>query len=62
MRNIIIEWEEEVPSEVIIEFGTARLFERPEGQFQIEGGSDFERRRAREWAARFLDVRLPVEV
>jgi hypothetical protein len=62
MTNIIIEWVEQPESEVIVEFGTALLFERPDGRFQIDGGADFEKCRAREWAARFLDVRLPVEV
>jgi hypothetical protein len=62
MRNLNIEWEEELQSEVMIEFGTARLVERPNGQLEIEGGFGFDRCRAREWAAHFLDVRLPVEV
>ena len=62
MTNIIIEWGDEIESEIIIEFGSARLVEMPDGQFEIEGDSEWEKQRAREWAAHFLDVRLPLEV
>jgi len=62
MRILNIEWKEELQSEVIIEFGSARLVELPNGQIKIEGGSGFDRCRARGWAARFLDVRSPVEI
>ena len=34
-------------------FGTARLFERPDGRAELRGGSETERSEAREWLSLF---------
>jgi hypothetical protein len=59
MTNSTIEYDQDIDLKLVATFGTARIVQWDEGKFRIEGGSVYDRERAREWAARFLDVRLP---
>jgi hypothetical protein len=46
--------------EVIALFGNARLVRWADGTFQIQGGSEADRKDAAEWTGRCMDVRLAV--
>jgi hypothetical protein len=59
MTNSIIEYDQDTDLKLVTTFGAARIVQWEEGKFRIEGGSIEDRARVREWAARFLDVRLP---
>jgi hypothetical protein len=59
MNNSIIEYDQDIALELVATFGAARIVQWDEGKFRIEGGSFGDREKARQWAARFLDVRLP---
>jgi hypothetical protein len=56
--SIIIEDDQDIDLQLIATFGAARIVQWGEGKFRIEGGTTDDRKKAREWAARFLDVRL----
>ena len=44
---------------LIIRFGAARLFERPDGRAELRGGADLERTEAKEWVSLFAhELRL----
>jgi hypothetical protein len=59
MNNSIIEYDQDIELQFVVTFGAARIVQWEEGKFRIEGGTFDDRKQAREWAARFLDVRLP---
>ena len=59
MKNI--ELDKANQTEVIAYFGSAKIIQT-EGRFALQGGSAEDRRQAKEWAARFLDVRFSEDV
>jgi hypothetical protein len=58
MKNLSVESAPIAGSEIIAFFGNALLVRWPDGTYQIQGGSGEDRKRAAEWAARFVDVRF----